>query len=77
MNWTIKRFLKMFQSYFNRHEIGKHELVIAKFGEVNEERDPLGYYFCRCGCAFVFSTQATRNRFVKYPDFKYLFRHKD
>ncbi|CAB4031532.1 hypothetical protein AC249_AIPGENE23165, partial [Paramuricea clavata] len=54
---------KSYLSHFARvrHEIGKHKFVIARFEEINDERDPMGYYFCQCGCAFVFSTRATRN----------------
>ena len=48
----------------HRHETMKHDMVLSSYQEGGDERDPLGYYFCRCGCALVFSTKTTRNRYV-------------
>jgi hypothetical protein len=49
---------------FFRHEVTKHGYFHERF-ELNE-RDTLGFYFCRSSCGLVFSTTAIRNKYEEY-----------
>ena len=68
MSETVHLFLKLLTNHvtkrylFFSHELEKHNLKLQLY--LLDERDELGYYFCRNKCGLVLSTKSTRNRCV-------------